>query len=150
MICIFLVSFAISFALVLAFAGSKSVWMDLFMGVLLCQFSMLKLFDIHGFAEGFSKYDLLAKRSKAYAYLYPWIELILGLLFISMAQAMFAYLFTLIVFSLGAIGVINALLKGLNLNCACLGTSLKVPLSTVTLLEDFFMIIMALLRVLGI
>jgi len=35
-------------------------WMHGFMGLFLLVFSMLKLFDLPGFAEGFEMYDLLA------------------------------------------------------------------------------------------
>jgi hypothetical protein len=43
----------------------------------------------------------------------------------------------------GSLGVINALRKGLDLECACMGTVLKVPLSTVALIEDLGMAAMA-------
>jgi hypothetical protein len=39
--------------------------------------------------------------------------------------------------------VINALAKGLDLKCACMGSILKVPLSTVALVEDLGMVGMA-------
>ncbi|MDB4288227.1 hypothetical protein OAG59_00775 [Akkermansiaceae bacterium] len=45
----------------------------------------------------------------------------------------------------GAIGVFTALKKGLNIDCACMGTSLKVPLSTVAIVEDLGMVILAAL-----
>ena len=48
-----------------------------------------------------------------------------------------------IIMGVGAIGVIRALRKGLDLRCACMGTVLDVPLSTVTLSEDIAMGLMA-------
>src|ERR1700730_19450143 len=48
-------------------------WMHDFMGFFLVVFSMFKLFDLEGFADGFQMYDLLAKPVRAYAYLYPFI-----------------------------------------------------------------------------
>ena len=53
--------------------------MHAFMGFFLVAFAMLKLFDLPGFADGFQMYDLLAKRSRTYALLYPFLELALGL-----------------------------------------------------------------------
>ncbi len=41
------------------------------------------------------------------------------------------------------LGVIRALSKRLDIECACLGTVLKVPLSTVALVEDLGMAAMA-------
>ena len=38
-------------------------------------FSGFKLIDLKGFAEGYSTYDLLAKRWFGYGYIYPFIEL---------------------------------------------------------------------------
>ena len=43
----------------------------------------------------------------------------------------------------GGLGVFRALAKGLDLECACMGTVLSVPLSTVALIEDFGMAAMA-------
>jgi hypothetical protein len=43
----------------------------------------------------------------------------------------------------GSLGVFHALRQGLDLECACLGTVLHVPLSTVALVEDLGMAAMA-------
>jgi hypothetical protein len=118
-------------------------WMHDFMGFFLVVFSMFKFFDMPGFADGFQMYDLLAKPFRPYAYVYPFIELGLGLGYLSHWQPTIVYMATLIVMLWGALGVIRALIKGLNINCACMGTILKVPLSTVALLEDLSMAAMA-------
>ncbi|MDB6126270.1 MAG: hypothetical protein JWM35_166, partial [Verrucomicrobia bacterium] len=118
-------------------------WMHHFMGIFLVNFSMLKLFDVPAFADGFQMYDLLAKRLRPYALVYPFIELALGLAYLSSWNPSVVYAATVIVLSFGALGVINALRKGLDLNCACMGTILKVPLSTVALTEDLGMAAMA-------
>jgi hypothetical protein len=118
-------------------------WMHNFMGIFLVVFSMFKFFDLPGFADGFQMYDLLAKPFRPYAYVYPFIELGLGLGYLSHWQPRIIYLATVIVMVWGALGVIRALMKGLDLECACMGTILKVPLSTVALLEDLGMAVMA-------
>jgi hypothetical protein len=115
-----------------------------FMGLFLLTFAMLKLFDVTGFADGFQKYDLLAKRSRSYAVAYPFIEFILGIAYLTQLHPRLTYLATFVVTGFGAIGVIHTLRSGLNVNCACLGTSLRVPLSTVALTEDMGMAGMAL------
>ncbi len=53
------------------------------------------------------------------------------------------YAVTIIVMIFGSIGVFRALFKGLDIECACMGTVLHVPLSTVALLEDLGMALMA-------
>lgn len=123
-------------------------WMHFFMGFFFCQFAMLKLFHLAGFAEGFQKYDLVAKKFPFYAYVYPFIELLLGLCYLSFIYQEVTYSFTVLVMGVSAVGVIKALKSGLNLKCACMGTVLDVPLSTVTLSEDIVMGGMALLMLL--
>lgn len=118
-------------------------WMHDFMGLFLLIFSLLKLFDLPGFADGFQKYDLLARRSRTYALAYPFIELALALGYLAFWRPTTVYLATMIVLGFGALGVITALARGLDVKCACMGSTLKVPLSTVALVEDIAMFAMA-------
>lgn len=118
-------------------------WMHDFMGFFLVVFSMFKLFNLEGFADGFQMYDLLAKPFRSYASIYPFIELALGLGYLAQWRPPFIYSATIFVMVFGSLGVLNALRKGLDLECACLGTTLKVPLSTVALVEDLSMAAMA-------
>jgi YHS domain-containing protein len=118
-------------------------WMHDFMGFFLVVFSMFKFFDMEGFADGFQMYDLLARKARPYAYLYPFLELGLGLGYLAHFQPVFIYSATVILMTFGSFGVFNALRKGLDLTCACMGTVLHVPLSTVALVEDLGMAAMA-------
>lgn len=115
-----------------------------FMGLFLLSFSMLKLFDLAGFAEGFQKYDLLAGKFRPYALLYPFLELALALGYLSHWQPTTVYLATVILMTFGAIGVFRTLAQGLDIKCACMGSTLNVPLSTVAVIEDVGMALMAL------
>jgi len=142
LILIFIAALA-AFALSYRFKGREPLWMHFFMGLFLCQFAMLKLFHPKDFAEGFQMYDLIAMKSKVYAYLYPFIELILGLGYLSFIFPTLTYVATIVVLGIGAIGVFKALAKGLDVRCACMGTVLDVPLSTVTITEDLSMVVMA-------
>lgn len=118
-------------------------WMHDFMGFFLVVFSMFKFFDVEGFADGFQMYDLLAKPVRVYAYVYPFIELTLGLGYLSHWRPALIYAATIVVLVFGSIGVLRALFKGLDIECACMGTVLHVPLSTVALIEDLGMAGMA-------
>jgi len=126
-------------------AGTPTGWMHDFMGVFLVMFSMFKFFNLPGFADGFEMYDLLAKRVRAYAYLYPFLELGLGLAYLARFQLTGVYVFTIALMLFGAAGVLIALKNNLKINCPCMGTVLDVPLSTVTLTEDLGMAAMAAL-----
>ncbi len=133
-----------AFSLILNPLLAVADWPRFFMGFLFCQFSMLKLFNLSQFAKGFQMYDFIGMRWKPYAYSYPFIELILGLFYLSNIAFLFVNIFTVCITSIGAYGVIQALKKGLDVRCACMGNVLNVPLSTVTLSEDLGMGFMAL------
>jgi hypothetical protein len=107
-------------------------------------FAGFKLIDLKGFAEGYSTYDLLAQRWFAYGYIYPFIELFFGLGMI-FTQAAWLFWLEILVMGFSGIGVANKLLKREQFQCVCLGTFLKVPLTKVTLVEDFGMAILALI-----
>ena len=124
-------------------AWSWMSWMYDFMGFFLVVFSMFKFFDLEGFADGFHMYDLLAKAFRPYGYIYPFLELGLGLGYLAHWQPRIIYWATIVLLGFGSLGVIRALVKGLDVECACLGTTLKVPLSTVALVEDLAMAAMA-------
>lgn len=119
--------------------------MAYFMAGFFLVFSGFKLIDLKGFAEGYSTYDLLAKKVFAYGYIYPFLELLLGLLYAARFIPQVINLFTFILMTFSGIGVALKIVKHEKFQCACLGTFLKVPLTKVTLIEDFGMAIMALL-----
>ncbi len=123
--------------------ASPMVWMHNFMGFFLVVFSMFKFFNLEGFADGFQMYDLLAKPFRPYAYIYPFLELSLGLGYLSMWQPTVIYTATVVLMAFGALGVFNALRKELDVDCACMGSVLSVPLSTVALVENLGMAAMA-------
>ena len=126
-------------------AGSfnADMFMRHFMGLFFVIFSMFKLINIEGFQKGFRMYDILAKNYPAYGYLYPFVELALGLVYLSNFLPMVTNLITFIVMTISSIGVIKSIKSGMNLKCACLGTILNVPLSTVSVIENVGMGLMA-------
>jgi len=121
-----------------------------FMGAFFVLFSLFKMIDLSGFADGYSTYDVLAKRTRAYALSYPFIELGLGILYFLGLAPFFTNLFTMTLMAVGAVGVGKALLEKRTIQCACLGTSLKLPMTKVTLAEDVLMGAMAGVMLLGV
>lgn len=142
LVCLILVALAAAIALTLS---SGRGWMTYFMGFFLTQFALLKLFNPIQFANGFQMYDLIAQKSRGYALAYPVIELLLGLSYLAFFLPAVTCILTIVILGIGAVGVILALKKGLDVRCACMGTILNVPLSTVTLTEDLGMVLMAIL-----
>lgn len=105
--------------------------------------SFFKLLGLRAFAESFSGYDPLAKRWLNYGYIYPFIELILGLMFVSQLALPLASLMTILILTITTIGVYKKLQSKSKFQCACLGTTFNLPLSNVTVFENVAMILMA-------
>jgi len=118
-----------------------------FMGYFLIILSMFKFFDLPGFVKGFAKYDLVTQKFHPYGYIYPFIELFLGLAYLSHFILFLTNLIAIIVMSAGAIGVFKSLQSGEDVKCACLGTGLNVPLSTVSIVENVGMVVMAIFQI---
>lgn len=122
---------------------SLEYFMTDFMAGFFLVFSGFKLLDLKGFKDGYSTYDLLARRFPMYGYIYPFIELLLGLMFLVRFELFWANLMTVVVMGFSGLGVLDRLSKKQKIQCACLGTVIKLPLSSVTLVEDFGMAAMA-------
>lgn len=114
-----------------------------FMGLFFFVFSLFKFLDLSGFALSFAMYDPLAKRLSLYGRVYPFLELILGFLFLAKIQLPIALLVTVILLSITTIGVCVVLLQKKQITCACLGTVLKLPMTQATFIENSVMIFMA-------
>lgn len=117
--------------------------MSNFMGGFFLAFSFFKFLDIRGFAKGFARYDLIAERFKPWGYIYPFVELALGLAYLTGFWPLATHSVTVVVMGVGAVGVIRSLIRKDRIKCACLGTVIDLPLGTVTLIEDLGMALMA-------
>ena len=124
--------------------------MQNFMGAFFLAFAFFKLLDLRGFADSYRMYDIVAQRLPSFGYIYPFIELSLGAAYIAGIQPIAVNLTTLVVMSVSSIGVIQSVLQKRRIRCACLGTVFNLPMSTVTLVEDGLMIVMAAAALLGI
>jgi hypothetical protein len=114
----------------------------MFMGVFFLVFAIFKLLDIKGFAVSYMGYDIVAGRFSWYGYIYPFIELLLALgFFLNLPLTNWITLFFM---AIGSMGVGRELMRHSNIKCACLGTYVKLPLTTVSLVEDVAMGIMAI------
>ncbi len=115
-----------------------------FMGVFLLTFSAFKFIDYRGFPKSFTMYDPLAKRLNIYAWMYPFLELLLGFAFLTRFQLKWTIGITLLILSITTMGVIQSLRNKNQIQCACLGTALKLPMTEATLIENVIMIGMGL------
>ena len=120
-----------------------------FMGLFYIVFSFFKFLDIKGFVGSFKMYDPLAKTITFYAVLYPFIETVLGIMFLLRFKIVVALIATLIILGITTVGVARALVNKKKIPCACLGTALKLPMTEATLIENGIMILMAVFMLLN-
>ena len=122
---------------------SGYVFMQTFMGFWFLVFGFFKALNWKVFAMAYGDYDLIARRSKIYAYAYPAIELSLGAVFLLNYQPIAVNSTALALMAVSAVGIAKNLLLKNQIPCLCLGAIIKLPLSKISLVEDIVMGIMA-------
>ncbi len=140
-----------TFLIVISFAGAETWhdWMLNFMAGFFIAFSFFKLLDINGFSDAYALYDLLAKRWQTYGYIYPFLELALGLGFLFRFHVNFLLIVSIVLMGFSSLGVIQALREDKEIRCACLGAVLNLPMSTITLIEDLGMVVMSVIMLIA-
>ena len=122
-------------------------WMQHFMAGFFLVFSFFKMLNLKGFAESYVMYDVVAKRLPAWAYIYAFTELALGLAFLINFNPLITNSVTFVVMSISIIGVLQSVLNKKKIQCACLGAVFNLPMSTVTIIEDALMITMSAIMI---
>lgn len=116
-----------------------------FISFSMCILALLKLQDVERFSNMFLGYDLLARRFVPYSYVYPFAELLAGVLMVASALMWLSIPVALFIGGIGAISVFKAVyVDKRELKCACVGGANNVPLGFVSLTENLMMIAMAI------
>jgi copper chaperone CopZ len=124
-----------------ALSGGET--MRYFMAGFFIVFAFFKLLDIRAFATAYAGYDLLAARWQGWGFVYPFVELGLGIAYLVHWNPALTHWVTILMMGFSALGVIRAVMSKSQIQCACLGTVFKLPMSTVTIVEDVGMVLMA-------
>ena len=124
---------------------SPMLWMRHFMAGFFLVFAFFKLLNIEGFANSYQMYDIIAERWKGWGYVYPFVELGLGIMFLINLFPFWVNIVTIVVLGVSSIGVIKSNLDKRKIKCACLGDVFNLPMSTVTIVEDLSMVVMAII-----
>lgn len=122
---------------------SSNLLMRHFMAGFFLVFSFFKLLNLQGFANAYAQYDLLAERWKGWGGMYPFVELGLGVLYLTNLFPFYTHIATIVILGFSSIGVIKSNLDRRKIQCACLGDVFDLPMSTVTIVEDVSMVLMA-------
>lgn len=115
-------------------------WMSNFMAGFFLVFSFFKLLNLKGFAESYSMYDVIAKKWSGWGYVYAFVELALGIAFLTGFNPILTNSITFVVMSVSVIGVLQSVFNKRKIKCACLGDVFNLPMSTITIIEDALMI----------
>ena len=138
-----LLIFAYILGVSLLISGNFMDGMRYFMGVFFLVFSFFKLLNLSDFADSYAMYDVVAKRFRGWGFIYPFVELALGVAFLVNFQPRLTNWATLIIMGVSAVGVIQSVLNKRKIQCACLGAVFNLPMSTVTIVEDLLMVAMS-------
>lgn len=133
----------LSFVVMFLTDGGWMMFMRVFMAGFFLIFGGLKLLKLSHFATAYGKYDLIAKHSRTYALIYPFLEIGLGLGYAFNIYPVAVNMITLMLMSVSALGVLRVLVRGEKIVCACMGAVFKIPMTGVTLGENLFMVLMA-------
>jgi copper chaperone CopZ len=137
-------------ALVNARRWDTMLAMNTFMGGFFVAFSFFKMLDVPAFASSYAMYDVVARRWHGWGYVYPFVELALGVAYFTHFAPVATNCVTLVVMSVSIAGVIQSRLQRREIQCACLGTVFQLPMSSVTIVEDGVMIAMSAVMLLTI
>ena len=148
LILIFTYILTVTFSYTYYFELTPKRGMQIFMGLFFIVFSFFKFLDYKGFPDSFKRYDPVAKIVPFYAEFYPFLETGLGISYLLEYQILISIILTILILSMTTFGVTKALFKKSQIECACLGTALKLPMTEATLIENAIMLIMSSLLLL--
>lgn len=134
-------------------------WVHAWMGMFYIIVALMKLRDINGFVDAFAKYDVISSRYRYYGYIYPFLELILGLMMITtiiqsslpqsllLLDSMIPLVSSIILMMITSIGACSILInkQKQKIRCACMGVHYAdLPMSTISLFENAVMMMMSI------
>lgn len=122
---------------------STMQWMRHFMAGFFLVFSFFKFLNLKEFADSYKMYDLPARYIPGYAVAYPFIEFGLGMLFLLNIEPLYTNSLTVLVMGVSLVGVVQSVMNKRKIKCACLGAVFNLPMTTVTIVEDSLMFMMA-------
>ncbi|MGN6395840.1 MAG: heavy-metal-associated domain-containing protein [Mucilaginibacter sp.] len=119
--------------------------MRVFMAGFFLIFSFFKMLDLNGFADSYAMYDIVARKTRDWGFVYAFTELFLGIAYSANLFPGVINFITVAVMSVSILGVLQSVLNKRKIRCACLGAVFNLPMSTVTIIEDALMIAMGVI-----
>ncbi len=119
-----------------------------FMGVFLMTFAMFKIIRLSEFVAIYKGYDTISRYLPAWAFVYPFVELFISACYLLLGGMQWLNVTTIILLVPASYGVWREVTKKSKIQCACLGSVVKLPLSKVSFIENFTMLAMAVFMLL--
>ncbi len=141
---VFSTIFALSLFRQFTIGPSFFLFMMDFMGIFFLTFGFFKLLDLKGFVSGFKTYDFIAEKFPAYGYFYPFLEIVIGILYLSGSMYLLQNLIVLIISLIGMLTAYSSINHHEKIQCVCLGTIFNLPMTWVTLFENGLMFVMVI------
>ncbi|MBC7503598.1 hypothetical protein H7169_01380 [Candidatus Gracilibacteria bacterium] len=132
-------------SIALTYIFPSNTFMMYLMGVWFFSFGALKLIDLPSFVRSFALYDIIAQRWANYGYIYPFIEITLGLIYILNTQMQYMTEINIVALVIALFGIVSAyrvIASGQSITCACMGTYWQLPMTRVTIIENGAMFLM--------
>ncbi len=114
-----------------------------FMAIFFVVFASFKFINLELFAQTYRTYDIVTQKIPAWGYVFPFVEIFLGFSYLLTEAPPLLNIATMIITGVASIGVWKETRRKSDFVCACLGTVIRLPLSTVSLVEDVLMFVMA-------
>lgn len=124
----------------------KKIFINNVVGTILLLLGIVKLYNLSSFVSTFNKYDIIGAHIPLYAYIYPFLEIILGILFIKQSSIKL-YIFTIVFIFINILGVIKGLQSKHKLKCGCMGSLFDLPLSYLTIIENLFILVKTIILI---
>ena len=144
LLALFVLVATLALSVQIVFSWNTHIFLMHLMGFYFLVFGALKALNWNTFVRAYRKYDAVAQYSRLYAYMYPVIELSLGVLFVFSIATVPALVVTIVLMVQKSISVLTKILSGNSTVCACLGGFFAIPITWVTFFEDVLMGLMAI------
>ena len=132
------------------FSVTQSLAMDVMinsMGAFFGVFGIFQLLGYKNFVDVFPKYDPIAKTIPIYGKIYPILSIVIGILYFLNLFSPWRDILVAIITTIAFIGIGIIIYSGKEeqkVHCVCLGNVIKLPISSITVLENLVMSIMSI------
>lgn len=147
---VILLFLVISATLMSTLSGFNGIeWIRWFLGGFMIVFGGLKLMGIEVFIKVFPLYDLIAKRFPPYKYLYPLLQVFLGMLFLIGIFSVVRDITVIVISLSGLLGMVKVVSQRGPVKLSYVGTLIRLRFSSVVLFENTVMVFLAIIMLIA-